>query len=106
MCSLNSGLPLNIVFKIPWLFTDFYLTFNRFPDRFGRSILAIFIHQQLENFVQIFMRSDLIFKEKSQTINIRKGMFQKLSEHKLLAIYVRKHSFSNIACNLWKTEAS
>ena len=57
------------------LFTDFSLTFDRFPDRFGRSIFAIFIHRQLENFVQIFMCSDLIFKEKSQTINIRKGMF-------------------------------
>ena len=51
------------------------LTFDRFPDRFGRSILAIFIHRQFEIFVQIFMHSDLIFKEKSQTINIRKGMF-------------------------------
>ena len=51
------------------------LTFDRFPDRFGRSVLAIFIHRQLENFVQILMRSDLIFKEKSQTINIRKRMF-------------------------------
>ena len=61
----SSGLPLNIVFKIPWLFTDFSLTFDRFPDRFGRSVLAIFIHRQLENFVQIFMQSDLIFKEKS-----------------------------------------
>ena len=56
-------------------FPDFSLTFDRFPDRFDRSILAIFIHRQLENFVQIFMHSDLIFKEKSQTINIRKGMF-------------------------------
>ena len=56
-------------------FPDFSLTFDHFPDRFGRSILAIFIHRQLENFVQIFMHSDLFFKEKSQTINIRKGMF-------------------------------
>ena len=60
----HTGLPLNIVFKIPWLFTDFSLTFYRFPDRFRRSILAIFIHRQLENFVQIFMLSDLIFKRK------------------------------------------
>ena len=77
-------------------FPDFSLTFDRFPDRFRRSILAIFIHLQLENFEQIFMRSDLIFKAKSQTINIRKGMFLNI------AIYVRKHSFSSIACNLWK----
>ena len=27
---------------------------------------------------------------------------RKVSEHKLLAIYVQKHSFSNIACKLWK----
>ena len=52
------GLSLNIVFKIPRLFTDFFVTFDRFPDHFGRSILAIFIYRQLENFVQIFMRSD------------------------------------------------
>ena len=25
-----------------------------------------------------------------------------VSEHKLLAIYVQKHSIPNIACNLWK----
>ena len=56
-------------------FPDFSLTFDRFPDRFGRTILAILIHRQFENFVQIFMLSDLIFKEKSQTINIGKGMF-------------------------------
>ena len=54
------------------LFTDFSLTFDRFPDGFGRSILAIVIHRQLENFVQIFLHSDLIFKEKSQTIKTRK----------------------------------
>ena len=37
------------------------------------------------------MHADLIFNEKSQTINIRKE-----SEH------AQKHSVSNIACNLWK----
>ena len=62
---LVTGLPLNIHFKIPWLFTDFSLTFNRFPDPFGRPILAIFIHRLFENFVQIFELADLIFKEKS-----------------------------------------
>ena len=36
------------------------------------------------------MHADLIFNEKSQTINI--------------AIYVQNHSISNIACNLWKIE--
>ena len=59
-----SGLPLNILFK----FFDFSLTFDNFTDLFGRPILAIFIHQKFENFVQIFMLVDLIFKEKSQTI--------------------------------------
>ena len=68
-------LPLNIFFKIPWLFTDFSLTFDHFPDPLKRPILAIFIYRQLKNFVQIFMLADLIFKEKSDTINIRKGMF-------------------------------
>ena len=47
---LFTGLPLNIHFKIPWLFTDFSLTFNRFPDPFGRPILAIFIHRLFEDF--------------------------------------------------------
>ena len=51
------------------------LTFDHFPDPFGRPILAIFIHRQFENFAQIFMLADSIFKEKSQTINSRKGMF-------------------------------
>ena len=60
-----TGLPLNIHFKIPWLFTDFSLTFNRFPDPLGRPILAIFIHQLFEDFAQIFELADLIFKEKS-----------------------------------------
>ena len=60
-----SGLPLNIHFKIPWLFTDFSLTFNHFPDPFGRPILAIFIHLLFEDFAQIFELADLIFKEKS-----------------------------------------
>ena len=55
-------------------FTDFTLFFDRFPDPFRRPILAFFIHQQFENFVQIVMIADLIFKEKSQTISIRKGM--------------------------------
>ena len=61
----KSGLPLNIHFKIPSLFTDFSLTFNRFPDPFGRPILAIFIHRLFEDFAQIFELADLIFKEKS-----------------------------------------
>ena len=61
----TSGLPLNIHFKIPWLFTDFSLTFNRFPDPFGRPILAISIHRLFEDFAQIFELADLIFKEKS-----------------------------------------
>ena len=60
-----AGLPLNIHFKVPWLFTDFSLTFNRFPDPFGRPILAIFIHRLFEDFAQIFELADLIFKEKS-----------------------------------------
>ena len=70
-----TGFPLNILFEIPWLFTDFSLAFDRFLDPFERPILAIFIHQQFENFIQIFMLADLIFKETSQTIHIRKGMF-------------------------------
>ena len=63
--NLHTGLPLNIHFKIPWLFTDFSLTFNRFPDPFGKQILAIFIHRLFEDFAQIFELADLIFKEKS-----------------------------------------
>ena len=53
--------PCNIHLKFP----DFSLTFDHYPDPFGRPILAIFIHQQFENFVQIFMLADLIFKEKN-----------------------------------------
>ena len=45
------------------------------------------------------MHADLIFNEKSQTINIRKGMFLNIN---CLAIYVQKQPVSNIACNLWK----
>ena len=49
------------------------------------------------------MHADLIFNEKAQTINIRKGMYLNIN---CLAIYVQKHSVSNsvsnIACNLWK----
>ena len=56
-------------------FPDFSLTFYCFPDPFGRPILAIFIHRLFEDFAQIFELADLIFKEKSSTINIRKGMF-------------------------------
>ena len=41
------------------------MTFNRFPDPFGRTILAIFIHRLFEDFAQIFELADLIFKEKS-----------------------------------------
>ena len=65
MFSLYAGLPFNIHFKIPRLFTDFSLTFNRFPDPFGRPVLAIFIHQLFDDFAQIFELADLIFKEKS-----------------------------------------
>ena len=46
-------------------FPDFSLTFNHFPDPFGRPILAIFIHQLFEDCAQIFELADLIFKEKS-----------------------------------------
>ena len=80
--------------KISRLFTDFP-DFRPFSRPFERPILAIFIHQQFENFVQIFMHADLIFNEKSQTINIRKGMFLNIN---CLAICVQKHSVSNIAC--------
>ena len=45
------------------------------------------------------MHADLIFNEKSQTINIRKGMFLNIN---CLVIYDHKHSVSNAACNLWK----
>ena len=47
------------------------------------------------------MHADLIFNEneKSQTINIRKEIFLNIN---CLAIYVQKHSVSNIACNLGK----
>ena len=58
---VKAGLPLNIHFKFP----DFSLTFNRFPDPFGRPILAIFIHLLLEDYAQILEFADLIFKEKS-----------------------------------------
>ena len=100
---IHAGLPLHILFKIPRLLTDFSLTFDRFSRPFERPILAIFIHQQFENFVQIFMHADLIFNEKSQTINISKGMFLNINCLAIYkAIYVQKHSVSNIACNLWK----
>ena len=67
----SPGLALNNPFQNS-------MTFNRFPDPFGKPILAIFICRQFENFVQIFVFSNLIFKEKSQSINIRKGMFRNL----------------------------
>ena len=57
------GLPLNIHFKIPSLFTDFSLIFNRFPDPFRRPILAIFIHRLFEDFAQIFELADLSLKK-------------------------------------------
>ena len=60
-CISYPGLPLISISK----FNDFYLTFNRFPDPFGRPILAIFIHRLFEDFAQIFELADLIFKEKS-----------------------------------------
>ena len=53
----------------------FHWLLTIFQTLLRRRILAIFIHEQFESFVQIFMLADLIFKEKSQTINIRKGMF-------------------------------
>ena len=71
-------------------------TFECFPDPFERPILTIFIHCKFENFVPIFMLADLIFFKRERNV----------SEHKLLAIYVQKHSFSNIACNLWKIKFS
>ena len=43
-------------------FHDFSLTFNCFPDPFGRPILVIFIHRQFEFFIQIFILTDLIFR--------------------------------------------
>ena len=73
--------------------------FRPFSRPYESLILAIFIHQQFVNFVLIFMHADLIFNEKSQTINIRKGMLLHINCN---AIYVQKHSISNIACNLWK----
>ena len=54
-----------------WLFPVFR-TFSRIL--FRRQITAILIHQQFENLVKIFMLADFIFKEKSQTKNIRKRM--------------------------------
>ena len=65
LSNIGPVLPLNIHSKIPWLYTDFSLTFNRFPDPFGRPILAIFIHRLFEDFAQKFELADLIFKEKS-----------------------------------------
>ena len=63
-------------FKMLGLFTDFSLTFDRFPDPFGRPILSILsLIDSSKIFIQIVMLADLILKEKSQTINIRKGMF-------------------------------
>ena len=54
------------------LFPDF----RHFLDPFGRPILAIFIHRQLKTkFIQIILLADLIFTEKFQTRNIRKGIF-------------------------------
>ena len=41
------------------------LTFNCFPDPFGKPILAIFIHRLFEDFAQIFELADLLLKEKS-----------------------------------------
>ena len=41
---LSTGLTLNFLFEIPWLFIDFSLTFDPFQDPFGRPILANFIH--------------------------------------------------------------
>ena len=63
-------------------FPDFSLTFPDFRPFSRPFVRPIFIRQQFENFVQIFMHADLIFNEKSQTINIRNGMFLIL-----LAIY-------------------
>ena len=45
-------------------FPDFSLTFNHFPDPFGKPILAIFIHRLFEDSAQIFELADLIFKRK------------------------------------------
>ena len=82
-------------------FPDFSLTFDHFPGPFGRPILAIFIHPQFENVVQICMLADLIFKEKSQTINIGKVILVNINCKQMFYVF-QKHSFYNIACNLWK----
>ena len=80
-------------------FPDFSLTLDHFPDPSIRQILAIFIYRQSKYFECIFDRADLIFKKK---ISNHKYKRRNVSEHKLNAIYVQKHSFSNIASNLWK----
>ena len=71
------------------------MTFPRLSDilhtPFGMPILDIFNHRQFENFVQILMLADLIFKEKSNTINIRNGMLL------IINLNCLKHSLSNIA---------
>ena len=51
-------------------FPNFFLIFDLFPDHLRRPILAIFVHRQFENCVQIFMLADFIFKEKSQTAHM------------------------------------
>ena len=48
-------------------FPDISLTFDHFPDPFERTnFQQFFFHQQFENFVQIFLLADLIFKRESQ----------------------------------------
>ena len=66
-------------FKIPWLFTNFSLTFHSFSDPVWRPSMAILNHLQFKNYVQTFMLADLIIKWKSQKRNV--------SDYKLLAIY-------------------
>ena len=56
-------------------FPDFSLTFDSFPDPLLKVNIGILIYRRFENFVQIFILADLIFKGQSQTMNIRKGMF-------------------------------
>ena len=57
---------------------DFSPTFDCFLDPFLKPILDIYVNQQFKLFVQIFMLSDLMFKQKFLIIHIRKGMFLKL----------------------------
>ena len=65
LCKQFDRVATQYPFQNSQTFTDFSLTFNCFPDPFGRQILAIFIHRLFKDFAQIFELADLIFKEKS-----------------------------------------